>query len=56
MQLGDQQPFRLLIHDRDTKFSHAFDEVLRSEGIKVIRTPVRAPNAKALVSHCTSLG
>jgi putative transposase len=42
MQLGDQQPFRFLIHDRDTKFSHAFDEVFRSEGIKVIRTPVQA--------------
>jgi putative transposase len=47
MQLGDQQPFRFLIHDCDTKFSHAFDEVFRSEGIKVIRTPVQAPNANA---------
>jgi putative transposase len=32
MQLGDEQPFRFLIHDRDTKFSHAFDEVFRTEG------------------------
>jgi transposase InsO family protein len=47
MQLGDEQPFRLLIHDRDTKFGGAFDEIFRSEGIKVIRTPVRAPNANA---------
>ena len=31
LQLGNQQPFRFLIHDRDTKFSHAFDEVFRSE-------------------------
>ncbi len=46
MQLGDEQPFRLLIHDRDAKFG-GFDEVFRSEGIKVIRTPVRAPNANA---------
>jgi transposase len=45
MQLGDEQPFRLLIHDRDAKFGGAFDEVFRSDGIKVIRTPVRAPNA-----------
>ena len=36
MQLGEEQPFRFLIHDRDTKFSHAFDEVFRGEGIKVI--------------------
>jgi transposase InsO family protein len=47
MQLGDEQPFRFLIHDRDTKFGHAFDEVFRTEGIKVIRTPVQAPNANA---------
>jgi transposase InsO family protein len=45
MQLGDDQPFRLLIHDRDSKFGGGFDEVLRSEGVRVIRTPVRAPNA-----------
>jgi putative transposase len=47
MQLGEQQPFRFLVHDRDSKFCHAFDEVLRTEGIKVIRTPVQAPNANA---------
>jgi putative transposase len=47
MQLGEEQPFRFLIHDRDTKFSHDFDEVFRSEGLKVIRTPVQAPNANA---------
>ncbi len=45
MELGDQQPFRFLIHDRDTKFSHAFDDVFCSEGIRV--TPVQAPNANA---------
>jgi putative transposase len=47
MQLGAGQPFRFLIHDRDTKFSYAFEEVFRTEGIKVIRTPVQAPNANA---------
>jgi putative transposase len=51
MQLGDEQPFRFLIHDRDTKFSHAFDEIFHTEGIKVIRTPVRAPNANAFAER-----
>jgi hypothetical protein len=45
MRFGDEQPCRFLVHDRDTKFSHAFDEVFRSEGIRVIHTPVQAPNA-----------
>jgi transposase InsO family protein len=51
MQFGDEQPFRFLIHDRDTKFSHAFDEVFRGEGIKVIPTPVQAPNANAFAER-----
>lgn len=38
---------RFLIHDRDTKFSRAFDGVFQSEGIEIVRTPIRAPNANA---------
>jgi putative transposase len=38
---------RFLVHDRDTKFSGAFDEVFRTDGVMIIRTPVKAPNANA---------
>ena len=48
MQLDDQnRQLRFLIHDRDAKFPRAFDALPESDGIKVIRIPVRAPNANA---------
>jgi transposase InsO family protein len=48
MQPGEgERAFRFLLHDRDSKFCFDFDTVFRSEGIRIIRTPVRAPNANA---------
>ena len=41
------KPLRFLIHDNDRKFGKAFDAVFEDEGIHVIHTPIRAPNANA---------
>jgi transposase InsO family protein len=46
----EQRP-RFLIGDRDSKFTAAFHEVFRSEGIRVIRAPIAAPRAKAHAEH-----
>jgi transposase InsO family protein len=40
---------RSLIHDRDTKFTPAFDGLLKASGVEPILLPPRSPN---LTAHC----
>jgi putative transposase len=45
--LGDPHPYRFVIHDRDSIFSSAFDTAISGFGVRVLKTPVRTPQANA---------
>ncbi len=41
--LPGDHPYRFLIHDRDSIFSKDLDKQVVAMGVRVLRTPVRAP-------------
>jgi transposase InsO family protein len=42
---------KALVRDRGSQFTVAFDEVFRTEGIKVLETPVRTPVANGIAER-----
>jgi putative transposase len=52
MDLDDHtEKGKFLIRDRDSKFVAAFDAVFQSVGIQIIKSPVRAPRANAIMER-----
>ncbi len=45
------QGVKFLIRDRDSKFTDMFDAVFTSEDIKIIKNPVQAPRANAIMER-----
>jgi putative transposase len=44
-------PIRFLIRDHDRKFTSRFDSVFESQGTRIVRTPIQAPEANGIAER-----
>ena len=52
MEVGEHaEAVTFLIRDGDTKFTAAFDRMFADAGLKILRSPVRAPRANAIMER-----
>ena len=45
--LTEEHPCRFLVHDRDSIFSNDLDQAVTAMGVRILKTPVRAPKVNA---------
>ena len=45
------ESIKFLLRDRDTKFTAAFDAVFTAVGIRIVRSPIQAPRANAIMER-----
>ena len=48
---GHVESVKFLLRDRDTKFTAAFDAVFTAVGIRILRSPIQAPRANAIMER-----
>ena len=48
---GHLESVKFLLRDRDTKFTAAFDAVFTAAGIRILRSPIQAPRANAIMER-----